>query len=146
MGFLRSLMSVVSTDGKTGTPFKLDKHTLYWKGNGVTELDAAHVAGFFQGYGYFPVGGASAAQISAAKPTDPVKISFFFGKEADPNILHYFINMANELQQYFPGRQITASLIDSNFKELKDLGIINNDAVARSLQLANAYQASLNAK
>ncbi len=146
MGFLRSLMSVVSTDGKTGTPFKLDKHTLYWKGNGVTELDAAHVAGFFKGYGYFPEGGASAAQISAAKPSDPVKISFFFGKEADPNILHYFFNMANQLQQFFPGRQITASLIDSDFKELKDLGVINDATVARSLENANAYQASINAK
>ena len=146
MGFLRSLMSVVSTDGKTGTPFKLDKHTLYWKGNGITELDAAHVAGFFKGYGYFPEGGASAAQISAAKPTDPVKVSFFFGKEADPNILHYFINMANQLQQFFPGRQITASLIDSDFKELKNLGVINDDAVAGSLENAGTYQASLDAK
>ena len=146
MGFFRSLMSVVSTDGKTGTPYKLDKHTLYWKGNGVTELDAAHVAGFFQGYGYFSVGGASAAQISAAKPTDPVKISFFFGKPADPNILHYFINMANGLQQYFPGRQITASLIDSDFKEMKDLGIINDATVARALEMANDFQASINAK
>ena len=146
MGFLRSLMSVVSTDGKTGTPFKLDKHTLYWKGNGITELDAAHVAGFFKGYGYFPEGGASAAQISAAKPTDPVKVSFFFGKEADPNILHYFINMTNQLQQFFPGRQITASLIDSDFKELKNLGVINDDAVAGSLENAGTYQASLDAK
>lgn len=146
MGFFRSLMSVVSTDGKTGTPFKLDKHTLYWKGNGVTELDAAHVAGFFKGYGYFPEGGASAAQISAAKSTDPLKVSFFFAKEADPNILHYFINMANQLQQFFPGRQITASLIDSDFKELKDLGVINDATVAGSLENANAYQASINIK
>ena len=146
MGFFRSLMSVVSTDGKTGTPYKLDKHTLYYKGNGVTELDAAHVAGFFKGYGYFPEGGASAAQISSAKPTDPVKISFFFGKEADPNILYYFINMANGLQQFFPGRQITASLIDSNFKELKYAGVINDDAVARSLNNADAFQAATNAK
>ena len=54
MGFFKTLMSVISTDGKTGTPFKLDKnHTVYYKGNGVTELDAAHVAGFFKGYGYF---------------------------------------------------------------------------------------------
>ncbi|MEP6677573.1 MAG: hypothetical protein ABJA78_20600 [Ferruginibacter sp.] len=54
MGFFKSLMSVISTDGKTGTPFKLDKnHTVYYKGNGVTELDAAHVAGFFKGYGFF---------------------------------------------------------------------------------------------
>lgn len=76
MGFFRSLMSVVSTDGKTRTPFKLDKHTLYSKGNGVTELDAAHVAGFFQGYGYFPVGGASAAQISRSKTNRPCKDLF----------------------------------------------------------------------
>ncbi|MEO7292803.1 MAG: hypothetical protein ABIW34_06860 [Ginsengibacter sp.] len=41
-------MSVITSDGRTGTPFKLDKHTLYWKGNGVTELDAAHAAGFFK--------------------------------------------------------------------------------------------------
>jgi hypothetical protein len=146
MGFLRSLMSVVSTDGKTGTPFKLDKHTLYWKGNGVTELDAAHVAGFFKGYGYFPEGGASAAQISAAKPTDPLKVSFFFGKEADPNILHYFINMANQLQQFFPGRQITASLIDSDFKELKNLGLISDNTVAGSLENAGTFQASIAVK
>lgn len=146
MGFLRSLMSVVSTDGKTGTPFKFDKHTLYWKGNGVTELNAAHVAGFFKGYGYFPEGGASAAQISAAKPTDPLKVSFFFGKQADPNILHYFINMANELQQFFPGRQITASLIDSDFKELKDLGVINDATVASSSENAADYQASMEVK
>ena len=146
MGFFKSLMSVISTDGKTGTPFKLEKHTLYWKGNGVTELDAAYVAGFFKGYGYFPEGGASAAQISSEKPTDPVKISFFFGKVADPNILNYFFNMANQLQQFFPGRQLTASLIDSDFKELKNLGVINDDTVARSLENAGAYQAALEVK
>ena len=146
MGFFKSLMSVISTDGKTGTPFKLDKHTLYWKGNGVTELDAAYVAGFFKGYGYFPEGGASAAQISADKSTDPVKVSFFFGKEADPNILYYFFNMAGELRQFFPGRQLTASLIDSDFKELKNLGIINDHTVAGSLENAGTYQASLETK
>lgn len=146
MGFLRSLMSVISTDGKTGTSFKLDKHTLYWKGSGVTELDAAHVAGFFKGYGYFPENGASAAQISAAKSTDPLKVSFFFAKETDPNILHYFFNMANQLQQFFPGREITANLIDSDFKELKDLGVINDATVAGSLENTNAYQASINVK
>ena len=54
--------------------------------------------------------------------------------------------MANQLQQFFLGRQITASLIDSDFKELKDLGVINDAAVTRSLELANAYQASINAK
>ena len=139
-------MSVVSTDGKTGTPFKLDKHTLYWKGNGVTELDAAYVAGFFKGYGYFPENGASAAQISAAKPTDPIRASFFFEKAADPNILYYFFNMANQLKQFFPGRQITASLIDSNFKEVKDLGVINDETVARSLDNAGKFQASTDAK
>ncbi len=146
MGFFKSLMSVISTDGKTGIPFKLDKHTLYWKGNGVTELDAAHVAGFFKGYGYFPEGGASAAQISAEKPTDPVKISFFFEKEADPNILYYFFNMATELRKFFPERQLTSSLIDSDFKELKNLGVINDDTVARSLENAGNYQASPDAK
>lgn len=146
MGFLKSLLSVMSTDGKTGTPFKLDQHTLYWKGSGVTELDAAHVAGFFKGYGYFPEGGANTAQISAEKQTDPVKISFFFGKEADPNILYYFFNMANQLQQFFPERQLTASLIDSYFKELKNLAVINDDTVARSLENAGIYQASLETK
>lgn len=146
MGFLRSLMSVISTDGKTGTSFKLDKHTLYWKGSGVTELDAAHVAGFFKGYGYFPENGASAAQISAAKSTDPVKASFFFEKEPDPNVLYYFFSMANELKQFFPGRQITVSLIDGNFKELKDLGVVNDETLARSLDNAGKFQASTDAK
>ncbi len=33
MGLFKSLMSVISTDGKTGTPFKVDKnHTVYYKG------------------------------------------------------------------------------------------------------------------
>ena len=50
-------------------------------------------------------------KISAAKPSGLVKVSFFFGKEADPNILRYFINMATQLQQFFPGGQIIANFL-----------------------------------
>ena len=140
MGFLKSLMSVISTDGKTGTPFKLDKHIVYWKGNGVTELDAAHAAGYFKGYGYFPEGGASAMQISADKPTDPLRLSFFFEKEPNPNVINYFLTMANGMKEFFPNRKITVSLMNSNFKELRNLGEANDETVAQSTKNAEHYQ------
>ena len=80
MGFLKSLMSVISTDGKTGTPFKLDKnHTVYYKGNGVTKLDAAHVAGFLHGYGYFIETNQSYVQISSDKSGDAVQVGYIIG-------------------------------------------------------------------
>ena len=123
MSFLKSLMSVISTDGKTGTPFKLDKnHTVYYKGKGVTELDAAHVAGFFQGYGYFTDTNQSDIQISSNSTTEPVQIGYIIGgKDVSAETATYFRNAALELKDLFPGRTITAQLLDTNLKQLKAL-------------------------
>ena len=86
MGFFKSIMSVISTDGKTGTPFKLDKnHTVYYKGDGVTKLDAAHVAGFYKGYGYFTEKNQSDIQIMSNKMTDPIRVGYIIGvKDISP--------------------------------------------------------------
>src|SRR5437868_14290537 len=106
MGFFKSLMSVISTDGKTGTPFKLDKnHTVYYKGEGVTELDAAHVAGFFKGYGYFTETSQSDIQIAAKASTGPVQVGFIIGvKSVSAETETFFKDSASGLQEYFPGR------------------------------------------
>ncbi len=123
MGFFKSLMSVISTDGKTGTPFKLDSnHTVYYKGNGVTELDAAHVAGFFRGYGYFTETSQSDIQIAAKSNADPVQVGFIIGgKTVSPETENYFKDSAANLQEFFPGRSIIIRLLDVNLNELKTL-------------------------
>ena len=123
MGFLRSLMSVISTDGKTGTPFKLDKnHTVYYKGKGVTELDAAHVGGFFRGYGYFTDTNQSDIQISSNSITDTVQIGFIIGgTSVSSDTETYFKNAGGDLKEFFPGRGVTLHLLDTNLKQLKSL-------------------------
>ena len=124
MGFLKSLMSVISTDGKTGTPFKLDNNTMYWKGNGVTAVDAARAAGFLKGYGYFKEDAGISAQIFSAKSEDPVRIGFLFEAEPSEDVKAYFLEMAKGMKESFAGRSLTLSLLDRNFKEVKDLGEI----------------------
>lgn len=109
MGLFKSLMSVISTDGKTGTPFKLDKnHTVYYKGNGVSELDAAHVAGFFKGYGYFTDTNQSDVQISSNKATEAIQVGYIIGgTSVSPESEAFVKNAAIGLQDIFPGRVIT---------------------------------------
>ncbi|MCW3092246.1 MAG: hypothetical protein JWN83_1690 [Chitinophagaceae bacterium] len=123
MGFFKSLMSVISTDGKTGTPFKLDKnHTVYYKGDGVSKLDAAHVGGFFQGYGYFTETSQSDIQILSNKAGDPLQIGYIIGGPGvSPETEEYFKNAESGLQKFFPERIITFHLLDVNLKQLKTL-------------------------
>ena len=123
MGFFKSLMSVISTDGKTGTPFKLDKnHTVYFKGNGVTELDAAHVAGFYKGYGYFTDTTQSDIQILSDKAGDPIQVGYIIGGQSvSPETETYFKDAAEGLQQFFPGRAISFHLLNTNLQQLKTL-------------------------
>ena len=123
MGFFKSMMSVISTDGKTGTPFKLDKnHTVYYKGKGVTELDAAHVAGFFKGYGYFTDANQSDIQISSNSVTDPVQIGYIIGgTTVSPDTENFFKDAAPGLTEFFPGRIITMHLLDTNLKQLQTI-------------------------
>lgn len=123
MGFFKSLMSVISTDGKTGTPFKLDKnHTVYYKGSGVSALDAAHVAGFFKGYGYFTDTTQSDIQISSSKVTEAVEVGYIIGgTTVSPESETFFKNAGAGLQDIFPGRVITFHLLDTNLKQLKTL-------------------------
>jgi len=123
MGFFKSLMSVISTDGKTGTPFKLDKnHTVYYKGEGVTELDAAHVAGFLKGYGYFTETSQNDVQIAAKSSADPVQLGFIIGgKSVSPEVEAYFKESGSGLQEFFPNRSIIVRLLDVNLSELKVL-------------------------
>ena len=123
MGFFKSLMSVISTDGKTGTPFKMDKnHTVYYKGNGVTELDAAHVAGFFKGYGYFIETSESDIQIASESASAPVRVGIIIGSNSvSEETEDYFRGAGPGLQEHFTGRVISVQLIDPNFKVLKTL-------------------------
>jgi hypothetical protein len=116
-------MSVISTDGKTGTPLALDKnHTVYYKGNGVTKIDAAHVGGFFKGYGYFGENNHSDVQIFSAKPGDAVDVGFIIGgKDVSPETATYFKNALQGLQEFFPGRVLNARLMDTELKVLRVL-------------------------
>ncbi len=123
MGLFKSLMSVISTDGKTGTPFKVDNnHTVYYKGNGLTKIDAAHVGGFFQGYGYFTETSQSDIQISSGKAGDPIQIGYIIGgHDVSPETEEYFKNAESGLQELFAGRIITFHLLDVNLKQLRSL-------------------------
>jgi hypothetical protein len=123
MGFFKSLMSVISTDGKTGTPFKLDRnHTVYYKGDGVTKIDAAHVAGFLKGYGYFTDTSQSDVQIFSNKADDAVQLGFIVGtSNISSQTEEYFRGAAEGLREHFKGREVFARLLDVNIKELKSL-------------------------
>ena len=123
MGFFKSLMSVISTDGKTGTPFKLDKnHTVYYKGSGVSELDAAHVAGFYKGYGYFTDTSQSDIQIFSNKVSDPVQVGYIIGgTTVSSETEEFFKNAKPGLEEILGGRTVTFHLLDTNLKQLKAL-------------------------
>ena len=124
MGFLRSLMSVISTDGKTGTPFKLDKHTVYWKGKGITELEAAHVAGYFKGYGYFKDDNSIDVQIlSPTSSAEELRVNFIVNPQyVTSEIEDHFKSMVSSMHELFPGRKLSSTLVDPHFKEVKNLG------------------------
>jgi len=116
-------MSVISTDGKTGTPFKPDKnHTVYYKGDGVSALDAAHVAGFYQGYGYFTDTTESDIQISSKNTGDPVQVGYIIsGANVSPETEAFFKDAATGLQDFFPNRTISFHLLNTNLQQLKTL-------------------------
>ena len=127
MGFFKSLMSVISTDGKTGTPFRLNNNqTVYYKGNGVTKVDAAHVAGYFNGYHSImdlvvkiPI---YDVQLLAATVNDPVQLGFIVGNaNVSDETISYFKESAESLQEAFPGRSIIIALLDTNFKTVSVL-------------------------
>jgi len=123
MGFFKTLMSVLSTDGKTGTPFNFDKnHTVYYKGDGVTKVDAARVAVFFKGYGYFTENNQSDVQLLSKDVNGPVEIGFVInGCSAAEDTEIFFKGAVPGLQDLFPQRSITAYLLDINLKQLKKL-------------------------
>ncbi|MEJ7610984.1 MAG: hypothetical protein WKF88_07375 [Ferruginibacter sp.] len=123
MGFFKSIMSVISTDGKTGTPFKPDEdHTVYFKGDGVTKTDAARVAGFFKGYGYFTDSNQADVQISSKTATDAVDVGFVIGSPTvSAEVEDYFKDATEGLQELFPGRPVSVYLLDINLKQLKQL-------------------------
>jgi len=123
MGFFKTLMSVISTDGKTGTPFNFDKnHTVYFKGDGVTKVDAARVAGFFKGYGYFTETNQCDVQIFSKEVNGPVEIGFVIaGSSASKESETFFKGAAAGLGDTFPGRNINVYLLDNNLKQLKEL-------------------------
>ncbi|MEO7982799.1 MAG: hypothetical protein ABI688_01835 [Bacteroidota bacterium] len=116
-------MSVISTDGKTGTPFKLDKnHTVYYKGKGITELDAAHVAGFLKGVGYFTETNQNDVQVASTGVADPVRVGYIIGgTTVSPETESFFKGTGTGLQEFFPGRTVTIHLLDTNLKELKSI-------------------------
>lgn len=123
MGFFKSLMSVISTDGKTGTPFKLDKnHTVYYKGKGVTNEDAAHVGGYYRGYGLFTDTNQSDIQIFSQNANDPIQVGHIIaGKSVSPESETVYKDAASGLQELFPGRVITVCLMDTSLNILKKL-------------------------
>ncbi len=123
MGFFKSLMSVISTDGKTGTPFNLDKnHTVYFKGNGVTKEDAARVAGFFKGYGYFTDTSQSDVQIASKDNNSIVEVGFIIGgKSVSEQTENYFKESKESLQELFGGRTVLLKLLNANLEQLKVL-------------------------
>lgn len=123
MGFFKTLMSVISTDGKTGTPFNFDKnHTVYFKGNGITKADAAKVAGFFKGYGYFTDTNQSDVQLFSKELNGPVEIGFVIGSSSvSEETAAFFKGAAVGLMDSFPGRAIAVYLLDSNLKQIKAL-------------------------
>ncbi len=123
MGLFKSLMSVISTDSKTGTPFNLDKnHTVYFKGDGVTKVDAAHVAGFYKGYGYFTDETQSDVQISSKNAGDPIAVGYIIGgKSVSPETETFFKHAVKGLQELFPNRTISFHLLDTNLQQLKAL-------------------------
>ena len=123
MDFFKTIMSLISTDGKTGTPFKLDKqHTVYYKGDGVTAVDAAHVAGFYKGYGYFTDSNAADVQIVSRKAGDPVEIGYIIGgKTVSAETETFFRDAKEGLQALFPNRTLSFHLLNANLDRLKVL-------------------------
>ena len=123
MGFFKSIMSVISTDGKTGTPFNLDKnHTVYFKGNGVTKADAAHVAGFYKGYGYFTDNNQSDIQIASNSATAPVQVGYIIGgSDVSPETESFFKGAGEGLQKYFIGREVSLHLLNTNLELVRTL-------------------------
>lgn len=123
MGLFKSLMSVISTDGKTGTPFNLDKnHTVFYKGDGVTKVEAAHVAGYFKGYGYFTDTNQKDVQVVSKDKNGPVDIGFIIGgTNISEETEDYFKGARAGIQDLFPGRSIGLCLLDTNLKQLRKL-------------------------
>lgn len=123
MGFFKSLMSVISTDGKTGTPFNFDaNHTVYFKGDGVTKIDAARVAGYLKGYGLFTETNQSDVQIFSAKAGQPVEVSFVIPRKTTTEEAEgVYRDTAEGLQELLDGRKVSVHLMGTDMVRLKDL-------------------------
>lgn len=116
-------MSVNTTDSKIGTPFIFDKnHTVYFKGNGVTKEDAARVAGYLKGYGYFGEHNQSDVQISSKDANGPVEIGFIIGPKGASDETETFLRSAAPgLPEGFGGRKVSLQLLSNELKKINDL-------------------------
>ena len=123
MGFFKSLMSVISTDSKTGTPFNFnDNHTVFFKGNGVTKLDAARVAGYFKGFGYFTDTNQLDVQISSINMNDVVEVGFIMAsKSPSSETESYLKSTLPGLENLFEGRTVTLHFLNINCEPIKKL-------------------------
>ena len=129
MGFFKSLFG----SDPNGKVFKLDaNHNVYYKGEGVTELDAAHTAGFFKGLGYFKDDNSIDLQIiSPTGKPDELKVNFIVNpKYVTPESGENFKAMVTAMYDLFPQKKLSAALVDPNFKVVSDLGYMQTPATS----------------
>ena len=123
MGFFKSLFG----SDPNGKVFKLDSnHNVYYKGEGVTELDAAHTGGFFKGFGYFKDDNSIDVQITSptGKPNE-LKVNFIVNPQyVKPETGEYFKTMVIAMHDLFPQKKLSAALVDPNFRVISDLGYL----------------------
>ena len=114
-----------------GDKYKLsDKHSVYYKGGGVTEDDAKKVGAYFTEIGLFTTENTMDVQISAEKNSNDMKIRYVVDKskvtpEAEAELIKISSDMAGKL---YPGKALDVILTDSKFEDIKDLGVAKVEA------------------
>lgn len=102
-----------------------DKHTVYYKGDGVTEDDAKKVAAYYKEIGLFAGENEMDVQINGEKNSNEIVVKYIIDKsKITSETENGFVQITGDMAgRVFPGKTLRTVLADENLDDVKDLGV-----------------------
>ncbi len=103
------------------------KHSVYYKGEGLTEADAKKAANYLHDLGYFANDNEASIQITSSKELkDTIGVHFIVQKDkVTPEVETAFTSITADMaNKIFNGKPVHLYLTDKYFDNVKDLGYV----------------------
>lgn len=117
------LALLVNSCSDNGKKYSFDKdHHIYYKGDSLTEIDAIHLAAYFNKQGYYKTGQQADVQLRKAK--DTFTVNFIVDKaKITPEMESNFILFGGYISRdVFSGKPVVITLSEPNWDTYKNLG------------------------